>query len=631
MDAWLCGALPMAVDAVCYYEAKCADIGYGFLSFSFSSFEELEKDAVPLLKRIRKFSVAQDIGARAAIHIFNRISFAIAKGEDHTFDWLKMVPTCDWLRMVPTSDWIWISPIFFLFLEGIRGGRIYLSEADPGVLHGSRHDVHIFNKISFVVAKKLEFGLIARSKLDYPSLSWGSSLLLRFSLYLFSFVMSKRNLAFVTCSLTQSDLLGFVEEYGIALCYDPQLSSSEKTALDALEGYIPLYLSLFSIGNLRLLLNTFCLDVFEFFKCHFPLLNPFGVARVTTFIVACKAYEGEPSLPLFRSLCNVGPAGKPLLPYACPALITDFCYGVGTFAFPYPTEPFDEVLRSRLVHHPFEAQTFSKPILYLAGLAGSWNFMKRPGQTPSFSARSVNQPIDVCSPYLDHSKAVDDNDQGESSSVPGNKDIAGLELTVVGDSSSKKGAGAAEGSKKRHSITAALEEGASVIKLVLVAPQSKRLKSESMMVLGGSVREEADILSRLLPPKNGLLEHEMLKLEDSLSKAQKNQDVEVERMSKRCQDLEAERESLLSKESNLREEVATLSSKLKIVNLERTVLVRDFLPLAALDEVHGLGNSWDFKDVKDYNPKAEKIYDEAAEVFYKLEFPYISLLVGKAG
>ncbi|GKF03500.1 hypothetical protein Tco_0030423, partial [Tanacetum coccineum] len=62
------------------YETKCADIGYGFLPFSFSSFGELEKDAVTLLKRIRKFSVAQDIGARAAIHIFSRICFAIAKG-----------------------------------------------------------------------------------------------------------------------------------------------------------------------------------------------------------------------------------------------------------------------------------------------------------------------------------------------------------------------------------------------------------------------------------------------------------------------------------------------------------------------------------------------------------------------
>ncbi|GKE35490.1 hypothetical protein Tco_1454812, partial [Tanacetum coccineum] len=62
------------------YEAKCANIEYGFLPISFSSVGELEKDAVTLLKRIRKFSVTQDIGACAAIHIFNRISFTIAKG-----------------------------------------------------------------------------------------------------------------------------------------------------------------------------------------------------------------------------------------------------------------------------------------------------------------------------------------------------------------------------------------------------------------------------------------------------------------------------------------------------------------------------------------------------------------------
>ncbi|GJZ07566.1 hypothetical protein Tco_0541359, partial [Tanacetum coccineum] len=61
------------------YMAKCAAIGYEFIPFSFSSLGELEADAITL-KRIRKFSMAQDIRARAAVHIFNRISFAIAKG-----------------------------------------------------------------------------------------------------------------------------------------------------------------------------------------------------------------------------------------------------------------------------------------------------------------------------------------------------------------------------------------------------------------------------------------------------------------------------------------------------------------------------------------------------------------------
>ncbi|GJV83550.1 RNA-directed DNA polymerase, eukaryota [Tanacetum coccineum] len=46
------------------YMDKCAAIGYGFLPFSFSSLGELEADAVTLLKRIRKFSITQDIGAQ---------------------------------------------------------------------------------------------------------------------------------------------------------------------------------------------------------------------------------------------------------------------------------------------------------------------------------------------------------------------------------------------------------------------------------------------------------------------------------------------------------------------------------------------------------------------------------------
>ena len=62
------------------YGAKCADIGYGFLPFSFSSFGELDKDAVTLLQRIQRFSMTHDIGARGAVHIFNMIGFAIARG-----------------------------------------------------------------------------------------------------------------------------------------------------------------------------------------------------------------------------------------------------------------------------------------------------------------------------------------------------------------------------------------------------------------------------------------------------------------------------------------------------------------------------------------------------------------------
>nr|GFA59308.1 putative reverse transcriptase domain-containing protein [Tanacetum cinerariifolium] len=78
------------------YQAKCADFGYGFLPFLFYSFGELKNDVISLLKRIQKFSLAQDIVARAVVHIFSRIKFAIAREVwaqiDHTSDWLRVVP-----------------------------------------------------------------------------------------------------------------------------------------------------------------------------------------------------------------------------------------------------------------------------------------------------------------------------------------------------------------------------------------------------------------------------------------------------------------------------------------------------------------------------------------------------------
>ncbi|XP_056692361.1 uncharacterized protein [Spinacia oleracea] len=85
-QSWLSGFVPGRVVAVATqrkqdkYAARCRALGYGFFPFSFSSFGELEKGAVSLLKRVQAYSRAQDIGARTAAHIFSRIGFAIARG-----------------------------------------------------------------------------------------------------------------------------------------------------------------------------------------------------------------------------------------------------------------------------------------------------------------------------------------------------------------------------------------------------------------------------------------------------------------------------------------------------------------------------------------------------------------------
>nr|GEV68319.1 hypothetical protein [Tanacetum cinerariifolium] len=187
--------------------------------------------------------------------------------------------------------------------------------------------------------------------------------------------------------------------------------------------------------------------------------------------------------------------------------------------------------------------------------------------------------------------------------------------------------------KRKRSITAALEEGAIIIKLAAVGSSSKheskrcsKTYSAHNVVSGlhrPSPKNKLDSLSlddlanvydvhalNLAMIRNMLTneyrviacdysklkgnfvslrklsklramaasaEDSRKKLSDELGRLRPSVE-EVERLGKECKDLEAERGSLLSKESSFWEEVNALSSKLKITDLEK--LVRDFLPLA---------------------------------------------------
>nr|GEY58932.1 hypothetical protein [Tanacetum cinerariifolium] len=335
------------------------------------------------------------------------------------------------------------------------------------------------------------------------------------------------------------------------------------------------------------------------------------------------------------------------------------------------------------------------------------NFMKKPGQTPSFFVRPVDQPIDVCSLSVGHLKVAVDNDVLEIYFVSKNKDVPGFELAVVGEGFSRQSVDVAEGAGKHLQVLARyignlassfdslapdVEEAYAAHNTLcnLHYPLLKEklgfltfdelvnvydVHALQMAVVGNMLTNESRIISYdhtklkdgfvSLKSRNSLLEHEISKLEDNLSKDRKNKMwrlkglkphvKETERLEQRCRDLESKRDFLL-KEA---EKVVDLSLKLKAADLEKIELVKDLLPLAvkrlfesehfnhalgdlqqkpitfgrsqALDEVHGLGDSWDFKDVQDYPPEAEEIFDEASEAFYKLKFLYISLLVDKAG
>nr|GEU72801.1 retrovirus-related Pol polyprotein from transposon TNT 1-94 [Tanacetum cinerariifolium] len=72
-------------------------------------------------------------------------------------------------------------------------------------------------------------------------------------------------------------------------------------------------------------------------------------------------------------------------------------------------KPFDEALRDRLAHHPFEAQTFPEPILYLVSLASSWKYALNAPLIFVDGERDL-----LINPLMSavlHLKVVDDDDQ----------------------------------------------------------------------------------------------------------------------------------------------------------------------------------------------------------------------------
>ncbi|GJW61899.1 hypothetical protein Tco_0111234 [Tanacetum coccineum] len=112
---------------------------------------------------------------------------------------------------------------------------------------------------------------------------------------------AKDTIAVQRCGLSAKELNEFLSFYPIPSEYDVILPTSTQTIFDAPPGYVGLYTHSFSLANLRLPLTDFFCEVLQYFKVHISRLNPFGCAKLTTFIIMCKAYGCEPSVDLFRA------------------------------------------------------------------------------------------------------------------------------------------------------------------------------------------------------------------------------------------------------------------------------------------------------------------------------------------
>ncbi|GJW25339.1 hypothetical protein Tco_0039150 [Tanacetum coccineum] len=75
------------------------------------------------------------------------------------------------------------------------------------------------------------------------------------------------------------------------------------------ERFVGLYTHYFTLSNLRIPISSFICEVLNYFKVHIFRFNPFGMVKLTTFAVICKAYGGELTVDLLRSFLNLSPAG----------------------------------------------------------------------------------------------------------------------------------------------------------------------------------------------------------------------------------------------------------------------------------------------------------------------------------
>ena len=111
------------------------------------------------------------------------------------------------------------------------------------------------------------------------------------------------------CTLSKDDLYAFLEDYPIPKQLKIMLPLKHQAIFDAPRGYVGLYTHAFTLSNLRIPLHPLILEFMQYFKVHISRLNPFGLAKLTTYIVMCKAYGYEPSLTVLRGFVNLYPAG----------------------------------------------------------------------------------------------------------------------------------------------------------------------------------------------------------------------------------------------------------------------------------------------------------------------------------
>lgn len=99
---------------------------------------------------------------------------------------------------------------------------------------------------------------------------------------------AKRIIRQQICTLSREALAVFLDDYPIPKQHKVILPKNNQIIYDAPKGYVGLYTHAFTRSNLRIPLHPSLLELLQYYEVHISRFNPFGLAKLTTYIVMCK-------------------------------------------------------------------------------------------------------------------------------------------------------------------------------------------------------------------------------------------------------------------------------------------------------------------------------------------------------
>ncbi|KAJ0430799.1 hypothetical protein HanHA300_Chr17g0673171 [Helianthus annuus] len=121
---------------------------------------------------------------------------------------------------------------------------------------------------------------------------------------------NKSNLSGCFNTLSKKGLQWYIDSYAIPVSLHPALPEKDTPIYPFVPGKIGIYTRLFDYCNYRLPLTKFLIEVILFHEVHLTQMNPFGLAKVCHFELACRGLGSDPDLDVFRAFYRLNQSGS---------------------------------------------------------------------------------------------------------------------------------------------------------------------------------------------------------------------------------------------------------------------------------------------------------------------------------